>query len=1028
MPIGILHLSDIHFNDEEPNPVLDRTKQIADAFLSRLHEVAVPIVVVTGDIAFHGRADEYDLARRFLDELIADIAIGKQLGREAIPLILIPGNHDCDFTTEHSVRRNLVARLDDLARDASQDTSTMQGLTSIQQQYFDFAQALSPAGTGNPLYRNLTWAIDLSPFKNPVTFFCYNTAWVSQKKEKQGKLVFPLDAVPPSDTPNQLVVSIFHHPYNWLEASSSRKFRRAVEETSDVVLTGHEHDSEVYTRRSRDQFATQYVEGDVLQVGGSDHSGFNVVQIELEDQRWQAAGFIWRESDGLYAPEEDSIWNQLERSKRVRLNFEVTSEFAAHLGDPGANFTHPRKHRPTLRDLFVYPDVDVTRPAKREVTEFVSGQSLLNLVLEEHLCLFLGAPRSGKTALSKMFFSDLSSAGKVALLLPSSAIRDSSPGSLDKVIREAAKEQYGKAHEERFSQLAPESKVLIIDDFNRVPLNAASRETLAGHLLKRAETVILFADQSVEFDTALGGEDLGFLSKGFRFCRIRELGHFRREHLIRRWLTLGAEETYEEDDTTFRVTEVGRTINTVLGRRLLPSHPIFVLTLLQILEAGQTPKTVTGSFGYIYETLIASALAKFGGTETIDTKFTYLNRLAYRMYKDGVRSLSEDASAEIASRYFEEYKVRMSTKMSSELLDSHILIGTPKGIEFRYSYLYYFFVAKYLQENIHDNEDSAEIRHDLSELSSRLYNEDAANILMFYVYLTKDTVLIRQIVENAQNILAGEAQCDFKDDVQFVTVSSGAPKLVYVETAKPAVRERYLKRLDDAEERDKKKQLAASAQSEEGANDVQSLGGQLNAGMKTLAVVGQILRNFPGSLRGEVKEQMARESYKLGLRILGVACRRMAPVAEFARTRLNQGEGKLLGSGTKEEREQRLNRFFVYIGTLLGFGTIKSVSQAVGSGQLKEIYKGLIEADTSIGFSLIDLSVRLDHLRPFPEELLFRLYKQSRGNEYVRSLIRAFALEYMYLYPCKQTVIQKVCTNLGIEQKKTHLIDPRYKL
>jgi hypothetical protein len=173
---------------------------------------------------------------------------------------------------------------------------------------------------------------------------------------------------------------------------------------------------------------------------------------------------------------------------------------------------------------------------------------------------------------------------------------------------------------------------------------------------------------------------------------------------------------------------------------------------------------------------------------------------------------------------------------------------------------------------------------------------------------------------------------------------------------------------------------------------------------------------------------MARESYRLGLRILGVTCRRMAPAAEAARARLTQSQANVLGSGTNEERELRLNRFFFYLATLLGYGMIKSVSQAVGSGQLKEIYKDLIEADSSMGFSLIDLSLRVDHLRPFPEDLLFRLYRKSRGNEYVRSLIRAFALDYMYLYPCKQAFVQKVCANLDIEQKKTHLIDPRYKV
>jgi hypothetical protein len=252
--------------------------------------------------------------------------------------------------------------------------------------------------------------------------------------------------------------------------------------------------------------------------------------------------------------------------------------------------------------------------------------------------------------------------------------------------------------------------------------------------------------------------------------------------------------------------------------------------------------------------------------------------------------------------------------------------------------------------------------------------------------------------------------------------------LTFKEDQKPAIREKYLRRMDGPPEPKKATQLTSLDQGEEEGKALRGLGGQINAGIKTLGVIGQILRNFPGSLRGEMKEQMARESYRLGLRILGVTCRKMALAAQSARARLVGADTKVPATLTREEREQRLNKFLYYLAALLGFGMVKSVSQAVGSGQLKETYEDLIAADSSIGFSLIDLSVRLDHLRPFPEDLIFDLYKKSRGNEYVKSLIRAFALEYMYLYPCKQTLIQKVCANLDIEQKKTHLVDPRYKL
>jgi hypothetical protein len=155
---------------------------------------------------------------------------------------------------------------------------------------------------------------------------------------------------------------------------------------------------------------------------------------------------------------------------------------------------------------------------------------------------------------------------------------------------------------------------------------------------------------------------------------IRPLGHLKRQQLIQRWFELGDElggESIEEVEIGYKVLEVERTINTVLGRKLLPSYPVFVLSLLQILESGKSLNTITGSYGYIYETLIASALAKEGGSETLDTKFTYLAYVAYRMFKTGRRHLSEDALEEIARDYFDRYKVRISLgKILPELIDS----------------------------------------------------------------------------------------------------------------------------------------------------------------------------------------------------------------------------------------------------------------------------------------------------------------------------------------------------------------------
>jgi len=47
-----------------------------------------------------------------------------------------------------------------------------------------------------------------------------------------------------------LVVSVFHHPYPWLQADIAIAFRDHIEHNCDVVLTGHQHYDHAYVKQS----------------------------------------------------------------------------------------------------------------------------------------------------------------------------------------------------------------------------------------------------------------------------------------------------------------------------------------------------------------------------------------------------------------------------------------------------------------------------------------------------------------------------------------------------------------------------------------------------------------------------------------------------------------------------------------------------------------------------------------------------------------------------------------------------------
>ena len=247
MKLLILHLSDIHFTDAN-NLVATRLQKIVAAVRSIEHKFDTCLLLVSGDIAFSGKQSEYRIAHDFFNRLQAELK-GVQPGLTVMS-VFAPGNHDCDFTK--TVEDVHEAVLDSVAQKLESLKSTdglVQQLISQQEEFFKFESKMM-GSDAVPLEKRLFYSKELSIDGTRIQVNCYNTSWLSRLHEQQGRILFPtqiVDATQLGTTGNDLVVSIFHHPYGWLSADNAIIFERLIDHSSDVVLTGHEH-VEKYTR------------------------------------------------------------------------------------------------------------------------------------------------------------------------------------------------------------------------------------------------------------------------------------------------------------------------------------------------------------------------------------------------------------------------------------------------------------------------------------------------------------------------------------------------------------------------------------------------------------------------------------------------------------------------------------------------------------------------------------------------------------------------------------------------------------
>lgn len=1026
MKLLIVHLSDLHLTTQ-PNPLLRNLDKIGSAVKAEAASADACLLAVTGDIAYSAKTVEYEVAAKFIDSIAAAVeTVGSLV---ASKWVLVPGNHDCDFEQETQARQALLTELSSkLSVISTSDTSIADLCTQVQDEFFRFlaGRHKGEVKRGND---RLFWVESFDIGAKTIRLECYNTAWVSSLKEKQGGLLYPPGLLTDSEHKADLVVSLFHHPYNWLEASNSRVFRKHVESISDIVLTGHEHEPGIYEKRSIGDEGAYFIEGAVLHDRRPHVSGFNLVTVDLDAAIWKATQYQWSADQHLYTPSLKTDWRAFTRSRRIlQHEFQNTREFTAFLSDPGTTFTHPRARQLSLRDIFVYPDLEELSIEKAE-KEIVPGERLRSYFFENQRVLVAGAERSGKTTLAKVLFADLLDQGIVPVLLTGEKLRNPSEEQVLRSIEREFTAQYSSSLWEKYRQLDRGSRALVIDDFQRTGLNPEGRRRLMDAFDKHFDRVYILADDLFEIEELSQPQQEGALILSFHNCKMRELGNLRREELIKHWHSIGQEYTADEEEIAYKIEQTERTVNTLLGKNLLPSYPLFVLTILQLMETQISLKTVPGSYGYIYEALITMSLARTSDSTTLDTKFTYLAHFAYRMFKARKAVFDAAELEQVTSEYFNRYKVPFNTTdMMNDLQKAFIVSQHHRGCGFKYKYLYYYFVAKYIQENVNSSTEGSVLRSELGQLTKRLHTEEAANILIFFVYLTKDPQVIQGILVNARAIFADEQPCDLDADVRFVMSQESIPKFAYDAEKKRTARAKYLRTWDEVEEIAKRDEQRQADELEREDPDLQlSTSAILNMAAKTSQVMGQILRNFPGSLRGELKREIALESYLLGLRVLKVLLSSFQADLDQIKNRIKEHLEKEKRLTDKSRVSSIVDSVCLIFALALCYAVIKTISHSVGSAYLRETYRELIEGESRAAFYLVDMSVKLDHFRPTPEDEIVSLHRRLKDNLFAQSLLKGMVTEHVYLFPVKYRTIQRLCSKLQIQVKMPKALGTKMK-
>ena len=199
---------------------------------------------------------------------------------------------------------------------------------------------------------------------------------------------------------------------------------------------------------------------------------------------------------------------------------------------------------------------------------------------------------------------------------------------------------------------------------------------------------------------------------------------------------------------------------------------------------------------------------------------------------------------------------------------------------------------------------------------------------------------------------------------------------------------------------------------------------KLIIGIRYLTLMGQFLRNFPGSLKADAKLELAFECYSLGLRILSAVFSLSQRDSEvIVMDIIKVLRDRMAFSGTERDFLNRAELILAEMLRQITYGLLKKISHAVGLSELEPTYDEVAALrDNNLSNKLIRLSILLDHFERFPKSEIEDLDHALHNNTFSYQTLRDLVLNHLYLFPRDYAVQQWAGSRLSIKVNLSEVI------